>query len=357
MSRCFAICWPNLHIRYIQTYEGIHQHRFPLIHQVRLHFDALQLRRSTYWRSAYGATRHLCGILAGSCFQGVSRWMCRLGGSGDVALQINVTSASRTGQLPVKVEIFGSPECEKRLEKDITHIFSQSPKISSPVESIRIIMTSQHFTSCKCCEYLSHTVEIAWFLAVWNHVNNNLSIFSRFGNVRQIFTEKLKKIVAFSLTVFFLRDKISKCIEVSANGVSRSFEAGHRNAILKREININFPLLHSPIGQKDDEKEYCIAWIHHIPYSHLFSFCGINWQSLKWMPTESELDKCTYIDIGTYIHIHVKFGCIPRSVAVEKGRLISNCLFPNMFHHCWSLVHPLRPLPQNFETQPLCVFL
>ena len=83
------------------------------------------------------------------------------GGSGDVALQINVTSASRTGQLPVKVEIFGSPEFEKRLEKDITHIFSQSPKISSPVESIRIIMTSQHFTSCKCCEYLSHTVEIA----------------------------------------------------------------------------------------------------------------------------------------------------------------------------------------------------
>ena len=85
-------------------------------------------------------------------------------------------------------------------------------------------------------------------------MNNNLSIFSRFGNVRQIFTEKLKKNRGFQPDCFFLRDKISKCIEVSANGVSRSFEAGHRNAILKREININFPLLHSPIGQKDDEK-------------------------------------------------------------------------------------------------------
>lgn len=162
MSRCFAICWPNLHIHggiiftYTHVKAFIHQQKFRLSHQVRLHFDALQLRRSTYWWSAYGATRHLCGVLAGSCFQGVSRWMWRLGG-------IWWCWASRTGQLPVKVENLWKPSIWKKTWERHNPYFSQSPKISLEVASILIIMTSQYFTSCKCCEYLSHKVQIAWF--------------------------------------------------------------------------------------------------------------------------------------------------------------------------------------------------
>lgn len=103
------------------------------------------------------------------------------------------------GQFPVKVEIFGSPEFEKRLEKDRTHIFSQSPKISLEIASILIIMTSQYFTM-RIFEPYSSNCMIFGSLESREQPSQH---FSRFGNVRQIFTEKLKKAVAFSLTVFF----------------------------------------------------------------------------------------------------------------------------------------------------------